>query len=157
MSSTPSIRIHRDSRRQPTSYPSSFSSPALPMAIPRAREPVPPPLPPPTFIPEISQGRDPGWQWGNDPNGSDFGRPASVKPGSSLLRGTVRSTRQEEDQSMSASHHFDAARRGSSISTITMGRERDSTDDGQHYSDEDMTSPRPTSKGYVPFYLTCGC
>ncbi|KAI7514985.1 hypothetical protein KC347_g87 [Hortaea werneckii] len=48
------------------------------MAVPRAQEPVPPPLPPPTYIPEISAGHDPGWQWGNDPTRSDFGRPAST-------------------------------------------------------------------------------
>lgn len=100
---------------------------ALPMAIPYAREYVPPPLPPPQSIPELSAGEDLAWNLGNDPSNADFGRPTSIKPGSSLLGGFYR-----------PSPHVPRAggfgdrispiqpRRGSSISTITPpGSSRD--------------------------------
>ena len=154
MSSTPSIRIsqHQRYHTPPTSYPPSHPLAASPMAIPRAREPVPPPLPPPTFIPEISAGQDPGWQWGNDPNGSDFGRPASVKPGSSLLGSAPKGMRQENEQDTAVYTRFDDARRGSSISTVTLGRDNEMAEDGLVHSDEDGNSSRPPSSnyGYVP-------
>lgn len=144
--STPSIRISQYQRYQsPPTYP-SFSTSASPMAIPRAQEPVPPPLPPPTYIPEISAGQDPGWQWGNDPNASDFGRPASIKPGSSLLGGSFRSPRQEKEHAHTVHHDYDGARRGSSISTITaVGKDHDMADDSLAHSDEDGSASRRAS------------
>ena len=148
MSSTPSIRIEQHQRYQgPETYP-PFSA-ASPMAIPRARQPVPPPLPPPTYIPEISAGADPGWQWGNDPNGADFGRPASVKPGSSLLGGAAKSSRQGKEQDFGAQYPLEGTRRGSSISTITLGRDSEMHDGTLSHVDEDTNSSRPTSNGYV--------
>lgn len=144
---TPSIRIsqHQRFHSPPPAYPPCDGA-VLPMAIARAHEPVPPPLPPPTYLPEISAGQDPGWQWGNDPNGVDFGRAASVKPGSSLLGGAVRNTRpSKEHDNTIARYPFDDARRGSSISTITAGRDQDMPDDSHSQSDEDGNSSRPTS------------
>ncbi|KAK5171268.1 uncharacterized protein LTR77_004412 [Saxophila tyrrhenica] len=114
------------------------------MAIPRSRDPVPPPLPPPTYIPEISAGSDPGWQWGNDPNGADFGRPASVKAGSSLLGSINKSTRLQKEHDSTAQYSFPNSRRGSSLSTITAGREQDPTDEMFQHGDEEA---RPTSNG----------
>ncbi|QIW97470.1 hypothetical protein AMS68_002988 [Peltaster fructicola] len=121
---TPSIRISQHSGQRSSSdfhdAPPGVASIALPMAIPRAREAVPPPLPPPQYIPEISPGRDPGWQWANDPSASDFARPASVRPGSSLLGGFHKSTSQERNTDGRVD---DYARRTSSTSTITPPRD----------------------------------
>lgn len=137
---TPTIRI--SSRYSPPDPP--VSSSASPMSIPRAREVAPPPLPPPMYLPEISAGSDPGWQWGNDPNGSDFGRPASIKPGSSLL-GSFEKRMQKEHDNMSH-YSFNEARRGSSLSTITAGREQDMVDDTAAHNEDDV---RPNSNAYV--------
>ena len=141
-SSTPSIRISQHQRYpSPPTYP-SFSA-ASPMAIPRAQEPVPPPLPPPSYIPEISAGQDPGWQWGNDPTGSDFGRPSSVRPGSSLLGGASRGFRPpDKERDIYAHYQGSDARRGSSISTVTLGHDQDMAD---AHSDEDGTLSRTIS------------
>lgn len=152
MSSTPSIRISQHQRFQgPDTYP-PFSA-ASPMAIPRARQSVPPPLPPPTYIPELSAGQDPGWQWGNDPNGADFGRAASVKPGSSLLGSAAKSTRQGQEQDSAAQYPFDDARRGSSISTVTLGRDYEMRDETLSRGDDDASSSRPSSNGYVNAFV----
>jgi hypothetical protein len=153
MSSTPAIRISRDQRRHsPTGFPPNFPpSTAAPMAIPRTRDYVPPPLPPPTWIPEIHSGQDPGWQWGNDPSGSDFGKPASVKPGSSLLGSLSKNMRSGKEQDSLAQYRFNDARRASSISTVTPGsdQDQDAMDHASPNSDDDTSSMRPASKGYV--------
>lgn len=148
MSSTPSITISQALRYQSQSPANrstgSSSAAASPMAIPRACEPVPPPLPPPTYIPEISAGQDPGWRWGNDPNGADFGRPASVKPGSSLLGGAAKGFRQSKEND-SNTHRIQDSRRGSSISTITLDRDHEMAVDTFVHSDEDRSLSRPPS------------
>ena len=64
-------------RRRSTSRSAAmpFSRAPVPLAIPNARyEPAPPPLPPPKYIHDIAAGSDPGWAWGNDPKGGDFGK-----------------------------------------------------------------------------------
>ncbi|RMY07472.1 hypothetical protein D0867_09333 [Hortaea werneckii] len=140
-SSTPSIRISQHPRYHiPSNTPPL--PPASPMAVPRAQEPVPPPLPPPTYIPEISAGHDPGWQWGNDPTRSDFGRPASVKPGSSLLGSVGRDFRPTVEERDIYTRGLNDARRGSSISTITMNRDSDMVD---AHSDDDAALSRRSS------------
>ena len=147
MSSTPSIRVSQHQRfRGPDTYP-PFST-AAPMAIPRAQQPVPPPLPPPSYIPEISAGQDPGWRWGNDPDGADFGRPASVKPGSSLLGGAVKSMKQGKEHDIPAQYPQET-RRGSSISTVTPSHDHEMHDENVAYGDNGANSPRPSSNGYV--------
>lgn len=152
MSSTPSIRISQHQRYpSPPNYPSI--SAASPMAIPRAQDPVPPPLPPPSYIPEISAGHDPGWQWGNDPSGADFGRTASVKPGSSLLGGARSFRPAEKERDTYMQYTASDTRRGSSISTVTVGRDHDMTD---AHSDEDGNSSRPSSNyRYVAPSASC--
>ncbi|KAK3706753.1 hypothetical protein LTR37_012598 [Vermiconidia calcicola] len=151
MPSTPSIRISQHQRFQgpPTYPPYSAAASPIPMAISRTRESAPPPLPPPTYIPEIAAGQDPGWQWGNDPSGADFGRPASVKPGSSLLGGVGRSmTRQGKEHESAVYHARSDGRRGSSISTVTQSHEHDMPEDSMNYhSNEDIASSRPNSNG----------
>ncbi|KAI6899643.1 hypothetical protein KC334_g9070 [Hortaea werneckii] len=138
---TPSIRISQHPRyHSPSNTPPL--PPASPMAVPRAQEPVPPPLPPPTYIPEISAGHDPGWQWGNDPTRSDFGRPASVKPGSSLLGSVGRDFRPTVEERDIYTRGLNDARRGSSISTITMNRDSDMVD---AHSDDDAAISRRAS------------
>ncbi|KAK5138338.1 hypothetical protein LTR08_003399 [Meristemomyces frigidus] len=113
------------------------------MAVPRVHDPVPPPLPPPSYIPGITSGQDPGWQWGNDPAGSDFGRPASVKAGSSLLGGITNGFRPAgQERDFYTQHAVNAARRGSSISTVTLGREHDMAD---ATSDDDGSVSRRSS------------
>ncbi|RMY99090.1 hypothetical protein D0862_07266 [Hortaea werneckii] len=140
-SSTPSIRISQHPRYHSPSHTPPLP-PASPMAVPRAQEPVPPPLPPPTYIPEISAGHDPGWQWGNDPTRSDFGRPASVKPGSSLLGSVGRDFRPTVEERDIYTRGINDARRGSSISTITMNRDSDMVD---AHSDDDAAISRRAS------------
>jgi len=147
-SSTPSIRISQHSRHAspPGPYTSLPSGAASPMGIPGAQEAVPPPLPPPPIIHELSAGRDPGWQWGNDPNSTDFGKPAPVKPGSSLLGGSgFRSSRQQQEDDNIRYHGMDDLRRGSSISTVTGARDHEMMDDHPMQSDEDDGSSRPVS------------
>lgn len=96
------------------------------MAIPHARgHDVPPPLPPPRYIGEqLSEGQDPGWQWGNR-NDTGFG---GVKPGSSLLGGA------------SAPVQHGQSRRETSAS---LSLDEMSSDSWEH-SDEDRGKARPT-------------
>lgn len=159
MPGTPSITISQHHRfasppRCPPFAASAHHASAGPMAIPRAQEAVPPPLPPPNYIPEITQGHDPGWQWGNDPNGADFGRPASVKPGSSLLGGAMmRSCRQEKEQDHFPYQSVDDARRGSSISTVTVARDYETPEGMLGPNEEDGSLSRPPSSyRYVAFF-----
>lgn len=147
MSSTPTIRISRDQRRNSPRFDLPLSSSVSPMSIPGAHDFVPPPLPPPTHIHELARGSDPGWQWGNDPSAPDFGKPTSVKAGSSLLGSSfAKGTRLQKEHDNVAHYHFNEGRRGSSISTITAGREQDMMDEPSSYGDDDT---RPNSKGYV--------
>jgi hypothetical protein len=98
-----------------SSMPFSAPSTSIPMAIPNTRDDddPPPPLPPPRIIPtehDSVAGVDAGWQWSNSrEEGNSWGRPANIKPGSSLYG--------------SSSESFEATRgpeyrRGSSASTI---------------------------------------
>lgn len=157
MTSTPSIRISQHRRyHSPPQQPAHSAAPS-PMAIPRARDPVPPPLPPPSYIPELSAGQDPGWQWGNDPNRSDFGRPAAVKPGSSLLGGGNTYGRRNDDFEGPSQNPFPDARRGSSVSTITGGHSCEMGDEGSRHVEEQRRLSRPSSNhGYVGKHYAAG-
>lgn len=77
----PSTLVHdhnaRHGPRQSTSRSGAmpFSRAPVPLPIPNARyDPAPPPLPPPRYIDDITAGSDPGWAWGNDPKGGEFGK-----------------------------------------------------------------------------------
>lgn len=148
MSSTPSIRISRDQFHGSESYPRypPYSA-ASPMAIPRSERHVPPPLPPPSFIPELSAGQDPGWRWGNDPNGADFGRPSSVKPGSSLLGRSAGSAKQGKELDITAQYPFYEARRGSSLSTVTLEHDHEMHDEAPTQGMAGTNLSRPSSNG----------
>lgn len=166
MSGIPDITLNHRRFRSSPHHP---SAPA-PMTIPRAQEqPVPPPLPPPSYIP-ISPNHDPGWQWGNDPNASDFGKSASVKPGSSLLGGAqVRAFggRADRDNIAGYTHTTDWARRGSAISTSTTatitGHINDLVESGSLTPSDDGSMSRPGSDYryvsllYVPLRLFVFC
>ncbi|KAK0249323.1 hypothetical protein B0A54_01221 [Friedmanniomyces endolithicus] len=143
-SSTPSIRVSQH-HRYLNSSTDTASFVSSPMAIPRPQGPAPPPLPPPSYIPDLSAGHDPGWQWGNDPNGSDFGRAASVKPGSSLLGDGLHGFRQEQERNIYAQRATAEARRGSSISTVTIDRDCGMVEDHTAHSDEDGNGCRRSS------------
>jgi hypothetical protein len=80
-------------RRRPISKSSSRSPPSQsfsshgPMAIRNAREELAPPaLPPPKYMGDLASGQDLGWEWGNSPEKSGFGKStlAPIKPSSSL-------------------------------------------------------------------------
>ncbi|KAK5116656.1 hypothetical protein LTR62_007330 [Meristemomyces frigidus] len=145
-SSTPSIRISQHQRYpSPTPYSSSLAA-ASPMAIPRAHDPVPPPLPPPSHIPDIQYGHDPGWKWGNDPSTSDFGQPASIKAGSSLLGGSFHAGREEKERDMVCVRAADAGAGGRrrSFMTVTAGADN-LAEDHVAFSDEDGSASRPPS------------
>ena len=141
MASTPSIRISQHQRyHSPLTY-APFSA-TTPIAVPRVQEPVPPPLPPPSHIHELTASHDPGWQWGNDPSGSEFGRAAPVKPGSSLLGTTMTGIRPEGQRREFYIQHAGTGRRQSSLSTVTLLRETEMMDAN---GDDDASMSRRTS------------
>ncbi|KAL2033008.1 hypothetical protein VTO58DRAFT_106180 [Aureobasidium pullulans] len=133
MCGTPSIRINSHDHRY-HSPPSnsrhsphhSLHAPASPMAIQsRAQEsPVPPALPPPrdVFTDDMTpQAQQKEWMFFNkeyvDQHWTDFGKAATVRPGSSLLGGNKAHQGSEGDDH--TQHEIDASRRGSSMSTVT--------------------------------------
>ncbi|KAF2184296.1 hypothetical protein K469DRAFT_579571 [Zopfia rhizophila CBS 207.26] len=145
--STPSIRIYDSGSLHnrfalPHHRRPSYPTPSGAMAIPRAREEVPPPLPPPRYIGELSEGQDPGWQWGNtnSPNDTGFGgsRLATVKPGSSLLGGGTGREAQQRDRSGNngeRSGYGLLGRERSSLSTASF--DTDMSTESLEHSDED--------------------
>ncbi|KAF2462528.1 uncharacterized protein BDR25DRAFT_133071 [Lindgomyces ingoldianus] len=143
-SSTPSIRIYDSAslHRYPLPHHRrpSFPTPSGAMAIPRAREEVPPPLPPPRYIGELSEGQDPGWQWGNS-NDAGFGRRVEIKPGSSLLGGAAGSrpvhVRTLETSGDSGERGFGFPPRESSSLSSRSFDDMSSLDDQEQHSDED--------------------
>lgn len=145
MPGTPSIRISQHQRFSSPPRRSALPGVAEPMAIPWTREAVPPPLPPPRHLPEFSSGTDVGWRWGNDPNGIDFGRPASVKAGSSLAGpGTMKDPQRASDHEQDSHRRGGDLRRGSSISTVTI-RNHDMSEGNLTPSDENGPNSRPIS------------
>lgn len=137
MDGTPSIRVHshcHDNRyRSPPSHSrhspqQSLHAPASPMSIPHAAQDspsVPPPLPPPTHLYEdlTPQAQQKEWNFFNkeylDQHWTDFGKAATVRPGSSLLGGN-KSHPGNQGGDHSHHHELDASRRGSSMSTVTV-------------------------------------
>lgn len=143
MDRTPAIRIHshcHDHRYRSPPPPSRHSpqqplhAPASPMSIPHAAQDspsVPPPLPPPTHLYEdlTPQAQQKEWNFFNkeylDQHWTDFGKAATVRPGSSLLGGNKSQSRHQPGKA-SQQHEADASRRGSSMSTVTAPPHRNS-------------------------------
>ncbi|KFY13377.1 hypothetical protein V492_03312 [Pseudogymnoascus sp. VKM F-4246] len=89
--SNPSERKAMTIRSSPNTLGSSPPSSASPMSIPNARDDdsPPPPLPPPRYVSHEREGSgartvDPGWEWSNSREEHGWGKPSSVKSGSSL-------------------------------------------------------------------------
>jgi hypothetical protein len=101
---------------------SSFHLSPAPMTIPHSRPAeAPPPLPPPRIIPDLANGHDLGWRWGNSMGDGGFGKLAPIKQNSSLNGGyrrppTETSRDEEAMEEMDVDGEFD--RRGSNVSTI---------------------------------------
>jgi hypothetical protein len=104
------------------------------MSIPHAAQDspsVPPPLPPPANLYEdlTPQAQQKEWIFFNkeyvDQHWTDFGKAATVRPGSSLLGGNKSHTADQGD-AHSQHHEADASRRGSSMSTIAPPSHRNS-------------------------------
>jgi hypothetical protein len=74
-----------------------------------------------------------------------------VKPGSSLLGHAAKgmSGRLGKEHDFAAQYPHELVRRGSSISTVTQSCDHEMHDEPSTYSDEDASSSRPTSNGYV--------
>ena len=155
--STPSIRIYDSgpvhSRYSLPRRSSYVSAPGIPMAIPNARESPPPPLPPPRYIGELSEGQDPGWQWGNSNNSSSagFGRSSfvSIKPGSSLLGGGGQLRRDKPADHGERNGYGVVARRDGPISATKYPRDTEMSNESPD-SDEDrgVLSRPPLSKNH---------
>lgn len=77
-----------------------------------------------------------------------------MKPGSSLLGGAMmRSVRQEKEQDHRPYQSFDDARRGSSISTVTVTRDYEPSEGMLTPNEDDCSLSRPLSNyRYVVFF-----
>jgi len=70
-------RSRRRFSNRPSSSRGQSPNSSAAIAMPNRRQEQPPPaLPPPKYIHDLAAGSDPGWVWGNDPNGP-FGKPES--------------------------------------------------------------------------------
>ena len=149
MALTPSILVSRHKCNTSTLDEDQRSGLTTSMAIPGARDLVPPPLPPPVFIPDIENGHDISWRWGNDPSNETFGRLASVRPGSSLLGEGLRRQGQEHE-SNTMQGPFDRDRRHSSTSTVTAGLDQDVMDDSlREVAENGVSSIQTSNTEYV--------
>ena len=150
MASTPSIRISKHQRCHSPLIYAPFSVTST-VKFPRMQESAPPPLPPPSYIPDLGPSHDPGWQWGNDASGSEFGRPVAVKSGSSLLGSAPIGFKSEgQERDFYIHHASNSVRRGSSLSTVTLSREYDIMDTA---GDDDGSVCRHTSNYRYAEYL----
>ena len=131
------------------SLPSSFASQA-PMTIPHSRQAeAPPPLPPPTFIEDLADGHDLGWQWGNPGRTGGLSTLAPIKQTSSLFGGymqprldTVRAAEGEKEL-MELDDRFD--RRGSTGSTIRFPSQPEIKLEDGRYLQQNGHMPDPLS------------
>lgn len=150
---TPSILVHdhngnharRQSNNRSAGSPNIRTPGAMP--IPNARhEPAPPPLPPPRHLDDLSAGRDPGWEWGNNPSGV-FGRAGRTPTaGSNFPKSWGR--KGEERRRDEISERPEYKRRDSSTSTITSPTETDRRYDFDRRQDEgyySLSTSRPNA------------
>ena len=159
LTSPPSILVHdhnaNHGRKRSTSRSAAmpFSRAPVPMAIPNARyDPAPPPLPPPRDIDEITAGSDPGWAWGNDPKGGDFGKAReSARPMSNFPKSWGKNM--EEDRPMDRP---DFRRRESSTSTVRSPADTSRGFDFARHQDEgyySLSGPRPSAMSQQLVYI----
>lgn len=161
----PSIRVHdhngNHGRRRSTSRsaPMPFARPPVPLAIPNARcDPAPPPpLPPPRYIDDITAGSDPGWAWGNDPKGGNFGKAReSARPTSNFPKSWDRNM--DEDRPLDPPIF---RRRESSTSTVRSPADTSRVFDFARHQDEgyySLSGPRPSAMSQQSVYnVLYGC
>ena len=151
ITSPPSIPVHAHNAnhgpRPSTSRSAamSYSRAPVPMAIPNARfDHAPPPLPPPKDIDPVTAGSDPGWAWGNDPKGGDFGKAReSARPMSNFPKSWGKNM--EEDRPWDRAEF---RRRESSTSTIRSPVDTSRGFDFARHQDEgyySLSGPRPSA------------
>ncbi|KAF6224022.1 hypothetical protein HO133_010596 [Letharia lupina] len=121
-----------------------FSRAPVPLAIPNARfDLAPPPLPPPRNT-DITAGSDPGWAWGNDPKGGNFGKAReSLRPISNFPKSWGKNM--EEDRPLDPPEF---RRRESSTSTVRSPAETSRGFDFARHQDEgyySLSGPRPSA------------
>lgn len=160
VTSPPSIRVHEhnanNGRRRSISRSAAMPSSRapVPLAIPNARyDLAPPPLPPPRHTHDITAGSDPGWAWGNDPKGGNFGKAReSVRPMSNFPKSWGKTM--EEDWPLDRP---DFRRRESSTSTVRSPADTSRGLDFARHQDEgyySLSGPRPSAMSQQSVY-TC--
>ncbi len=128
---TPSILVHdhngnharRQSNNRSAGSPNIRTPGAMPIPNARQDPAPPPPLPPPRILDDLSAGRDPGWEWGNNPGGG-FGRAG----GTPIARSHFPKSwgrKGEEHWRDEVAERPEYKRRDSSTSTITSPTETD--------------------------------
>lgn len=158
VTSPPSILVHdhnaNHGRRRSTTRPAAMPSlrAPVPLAIPNARSnPAPPPLPPPRYIDNITAGSDPGWAWGNDPMGGNFGKAMeSARPTSTFPKSWGKNM--EEKGPLDRP---DFTRRESSNSTVRSPVDTSRGSDFARYQDEgyySFSGPRPSAMSQQSVY-----
>ena len=174
VTSPPSIRVHdhngNHSRRPSSSWSTggSFSRTPGPMAIPNTRhDDPPPPLPPPRIIHDLSAGRDPGWEWGNNLSGG-FGKGAGASmAGPNFPKSWTKKAEHNGQDEKSQRPEYN--RRESSTSTIKSPADTDRGYDFGRRQDEgyySLSTSRPsvmsqqsvytfsTGRSYIAFCLS---
>ena len=148
VTSPPSLVYDRNAnhgRRRSTSRSAAMPFSRAPaLAIPGARfDPAPPPLPPPRYIDEIAAGSDPGWAWGNDPKGGNFGKAKeSAMPMSNFPKSWGKNT---VERPLDVP---DFRRRESSTSTVRSPTDTNRGFDFARHQDEgyySLSGPRPSA------------
>lgn len=158
VTSPPSIRVHEhnanNGRRRSISRSAAMlsSRTSVPLAIPNARyDLAPPPLPPPRRMDDITAGSDPGWAWGNDPKGGNFGKAReSVRSMSNFPKSWGKNV--EEDR---PSDPPDFRRRESSTSTVRSPADTSRGFDFARLQDEgynSLSGPRPSGMSQQSVY-----
>ena len=141
VNSPPLIRIHdhngNRSRGRSSSRSTGASFPRIPgpMAIPNtSHNPAPPPLPPPRYIHDLSAGRDPGWEWGNN-SSRGFGQGVGASmAGSNFPKSWAKQA--EHSRHHEGSERPQYKRRESSSSTIRSPTDTDTRYDLGRRQDE---------------------
>ena len=157
VTSPPSSLVHdrnanNHGRRRSTSRSAAMPFSRAPaLAIPGARfDPAPPPLPPPRYIDEIAAGSDPGWAWGNDPKGGNFGKAKeSAMPMSNFPKSWGKNI-VERPLDMP-----DFRRRESSTSTVRSPVDTNRGFDFARHQDEgyySLSGPRPSAMSQQSVY-----